>query len=364
MMLALIRAIFLVFPILAPVLAGQDITEASRALATKVATHVSAGSAVRVTARNASSLTNAEISRAQSALERALRRRAPKQAPVAEVQLTVSENRREFLLVAEISTDGGRAVEMVRLPKETAPVKAMPSIEKRLLWEQETAILDVALAGERMLVLDTSKLTLLERREGRWEPAGSLPLSVPVVRDPRGKLQLTNDGVEVHVPGATCRGKLAVPLELACSTAPGAFELGGEQVRFSPGRNTLEWNGRPAVYSLAQAGSAPQQLEAAAETDGRVHLYDTERRAVGVIETLGSDLAAVCGGRVLATLRATDQVKAFVLSGQKLVEATEPLDLPGPLTAMWPMGDGAVAITQNPSSGRYAAYGLSLDCGH
>ena len=363
MMHALIRAILLLFPVLAPVLAGQDIAEAARALAAQVAPHVPAGTAVRVTAKNVSSLGSGEFSRAQAALDRALRRRTPKQAPVAEVKLTVSENRREFLLVAEIVTDAGRAVEMTRYVREVAVATTLPAIEKRLLWEQETAILDLAMAGERMLLLDTSKLTVLERREGRWAPVDRAPLNTPPVRDPRGKLQVKDGNVDVFVPGTTCRSSMGPPIQLKCEAAS-AFELGGEQVRFTPGRNTLEWNGRPGSYSLAQTASQGKPMALVAETDGRTHLYDAERRRVAVIEEWGSELAAVCGGRVLATLRGSDQVRAYALVEQKMAEATEPLDLPGPVTAMWPMGGGAMAVVWNPVSGRYAAYSLSVDCGH
>lgn len=363
-MLALIRALFILIPLLAPVLAGQDIAEAARALAIKVAVRVPAGTAVRVSAKNVSSLSNADMSRAQVLLERALRRRAPRQAPVTEVRLTLSENRREFLLVAEIVTEGGRAVEMAPYVRETAAARTLPAIEKRLLWEQEKAILDVAMVGERMLVLDTSQLTILERRAGQWEPAERVALSIPPVRDPRGRLRVIDDRVEILVPGSSCHGNVSPPIELKCEAAAAEFPLGGESVRFAAGRNTLERNGRAAAYSLAQAGSGPRPVDLAAETDGRTHLYDSERRPVGIVEDWGSDVTAICGGRVLATTRESDQVKAYALAEQKMVEATEPMDLPGPVTAMWPMGGGAVAIILNPVSGRYAAYGLSVDCGH
>ena len=364
MMLALIRVILLLFAVLAPVLTGQDIADAARALATKVAAHVQAGTAMRVTAKNASSLGNTDFVRAQTALDRALRRRTPKQAPVAEVRLTLSENRREFLLVAEILSEGGRAVEMIRYVRETAAATILPTIEKRLLWEQQTAILDVAMAGERMLVLDTLNLVALERRNGRWEPAESIAVNIPPVRDPRGKLQIKEGNVDVIVPGSTCRGSASPPLHLKCEAGATAFDVGGEQVRFAQGRNTLEWNGRPAVYPLALAGSGQKSMDLAAETEGRTHLYDSERRPVGVIEEWGSDLAGICGGRVLATARGSDQVRVFALVEQKMVEATEALDLPGPVTALWPMGGGAMAVVFNPASGRYAAYSLSVDCGH
>jgi hypothetical protein len=122
---------------------------------------------------------------------------------------------------------------------------------------------------------------------------------------------------------------------------------------FTAGRNSLE--GEAPVFSRARVGDA----DVVAEPDGRVHVYDT---ATTVIEDWGSDVQAVCEGRrVIATGdRATaDSVTAYELVNGAPVRVSEAVEFPGPVTALWP----GVAVARNPTTGKYAAYALTVDCG-
>jgi hypothetical protein len=228
---------------------------------------------------------------------------------VREVTLTISQNVRGYLLVAEIRRGEDRDVEMESFDAEPQPAPAaLLPMTKRLVWEQASRILDVAFADSAMLVLDASGVTRYERPNGRWERAESAALTAPAVRDLRGRLETAGDSLGVYLPGMTCRGT-SKPLKLACEQASAPFTLAGAAVKFTPGRNTLE-------------GSA--------------------------------DVLPVCGSRTLAT---GEGDTAALYEGETAV--SESVDFPGPITELWP----TLAVARDAATGNYAAYALTFDCG-
>ncbi len=99
-----------------------------------------------------------------------------------------------------------------------------------------------------------------------------------------------------------------------------------------------------------------------AELDGRTRFYDGTGKVTAVVEDWGSDVAAICDGRrLLATSdkAPNDFVTAYEIVNGAPVRVSEPLEFPGPLTALWP----GVAIARNQATGKYAAYALTVDCG-
>ena len=358
---SLMPALIALLLLAAPLVRAQTLDDAARVLARKIAAHLEAGMVVKVAPRNLSSMSSADFARAQAALERALRRRFTKQAPVAEVKFTVSENPREFLLVAEIQRSGERSVEMVAYHAEAPAKPVLPVLERRLLWEQNEAMLDVAMMDDRLLVLDIAKVTLLERRAGKWEPAGSVALDTPPLRDPRGRLEVNSSVLDVFLPGVSCHGTWKPALELTCDSRPAEFALSGERVHFVPGRNTFELNGWPACYSFAKLDQGAKSLLVFGEADLRAHLYDSERRPLNVLDEWSGDFVQVCETRILA--QRGPGMAAYTIADRKAVEASASLDFPGSITALWPAPGGALVIIRNNNGGKYAAYSLTLDCG-
>jgi hypothetical protein len=340
--------------LLALVASGEALEDAVRTLAQSVSTHLMPGETAHVTSRNLSSLPPADVTRAQAALERALRKRV-RNAVVVEITLTISENLRGYLLVAEIQHQSERAVEMVNFRLDPIPTAARSavSIDKKIVWEQDTPILDVALNEDRMFVLDTAGLTTYERHEGKWTRASALPASWPAVRDPRGRLEIAGDSITAKVPGFLCRGA-----SLTC-------EAGGD---LSAGRNTIESADWPPAFSVGQLG----ELRIAAELDGRIHLYDSSRKQVGTFDGWGSDFSVVhdgCGGgMVFATAPgdrdSPDSVALYDLVNNGPHRVSDPVALLGPVTALWPSPAGATAVVRNLATKQYEAYSLTLDCGH
>src|ERR1700751_3264626 len=102
-----------------------------------------------------------------------------------QITLTVSENLKGYLLVAEIQRQNERAVEMVSFRLGPLPAANRPavSIDKKILWEQDVPMLDVVWNEYYMFVLDTGGLGHYERHEGKWTRVDTTPASWPEVRD-------------------------------------------------------------------------------------------------------------------------------------------------------------------------------------
>ena len=371
----------LILVLLAPIMSG-DMGAAARDLARMVADAV-AHDPVAVTVRDLSTLGAAETAEIRRAFESELK--APGQ-PAAEVQLTISENLTQFLLVAEVHRGGERQVLLESWPRtpaaSTTAANDKPSrvtIEKKLLWEQDLPILDVAQTGGAMLVLDANRVLLVRAGEPQSAP---IPASHPWPRDMRGRLSAGNSTFTAYLPGTICRGSAQPQLSLECHDsqdpwllAPGAIAV------FTPDRNLFQGHldiepggarDLPPFYSAAPADDA----WIFAGDDGRTHVYThafaSSWESGGGGDQWGSDVAGVqtpCGARILAT-RATsltepDAIQPYEIepSGGRPNPAGPALEFSGPITALWSAGNSATAVSRDLQTGRYAAYSLAPTCG-
>lgn len=328
---------------------AQTLDEAVRALAKKVMSRLTPADVPRVTARSLSSLGAVEAAQAKTVFERAIRRPMPRSPLPLDVTLTLSQSIRGYLLVADFERNGERVAEMVEYHPSPTARQLRAVLDKQLLWEQDVPMLDVAVDGDRMFVLEPAALVSYSRRAGRWERLEARTLeSAAVVRDPRGRLEVTGGSPSVFLPGQEER-----------------FTLSGSSVKFSTGRNTLEAEGWPPFFSYARV----DDLHLFAETDGRLHAYDPDRRTVGVFEAWGSDIVATgsaCGAVLASSANdrdSSDTLTAFSIVDRKPVAASDPLQFSGAITSLWPMPGGAIAITRQPAPGKYAAYSVTIRCG-
>ncbi len=333
-------------------LGGETLDDAVRVLAKNVSARLAPNQIGHVTMRNVSSLGRAEAQRAQSSFEQAIRRRV-RNPETVEITLTVSENLKGYLLIADFKLADQRIVEMEPYRPEPAAAPARPAltITKRRLWEQALPILDLGVLDDQMLILDTAGVTRYERREGKWTLAETAA-APSVVRDPRGRLEIVDDSIAIQLPGTTCRGSMKPALSIQCE--PGRV--------FTAARNTLE--AAAPFFSDAQMGGA----HLVAETDGRTHIYDSAETASGTIDDWGSDLATVatCAGprvAVTGTGESGDTVTLYDLIYAVPIRVSDPADFPGPVTALWPSKTGAFAAVRNLAKGSYEAYSLTVDCG-
>jgi hypothetical protein len=375
-------------------LAADDGNGAARELARQTALFGGKGEPVSVVWSNISSLGSAELLQARNVFEAALREagsRLSDIAPLTEAHLTLSENRTHYLLVEEIRRPDDRQV-WISAWKRTETMTAASAgttLEKKLVWEQDEPMLDVAFPASAMVVLSAARVTLYTRQTGTWSASSSLPLSPPRPwpRDLRGRLRTTAANFQAYLPGLACSGAVEPSLTLECKPTeePWVLESGSRAMLlayFAPARNyfdgrvTMQTGVRKSVapfYSAASAGENGQTLWLLATLDGRTQVLDSSLDPVGGISSWGSDIAgtdAHCGtgSQVLATRAgdgtAADAIQAFSMVNRSPAPLTPPLELPGPVTALWRSGGSSVvAIVHNLASGRYEAYVVTVSCG-
>ncbi len=110
-------------------------------------------------------------------------------------------------------------------------------------------------------------------------------------------------------------------------------------------------------------------------TDGRTRLYQNELSApVAVFNGWGSNLAAVhsnCGSgwQLLVSAPADsirpDSLQAMEIAGHEAQPVSSPIELAGPLSALWTSGKNSEmvnAVMQSPATGRYEAFTLTVTC--
>ena len=314
----------------------------------------------------------------------------------AAVKITFSENLQNYVWVAEIHQGNNEgSVVMVASPRSgLAAVEqstATLMIHKTLLWTDENRILDVGLVNsnpQHMIVLEPENVVFFKFQDGRWQQEQSLPLSHsrPWPRDLRGRLVLRKDHLfDAYLPGIFCRSSTTAPLALSCYESDDPWPLGtdlaGLSAFFTPSRNFFTGALSPGIekqttvkafYSAAVLPRDKYKLWIFATVDGQVHLLDgvTDQTAAKV--SWGSDIASARSGcglgwQVLATgnVDGAASVTAFEIADREPIAASQPAQFNGSITAFWPDSDGtgAIAVSQNPETGKYEANRLSITCG-
>jgi len=366
--------------------AADDLTGAARELARK--TSAWSQGPVAVSYRNVSSLPDSELTAVRREFDSTLPA-AGLGGTAAEARITLSENPTQFVLVEEARHGEESQVWMAawnRSEPPAVPVQGM-ALNKRLVWEQEERILDVAFSAGQILVLSRSGLTI------SGEPGAAGRQQIPIApgkpwpRDPRGRLRVNGDGVEAYLPGLMCTGSMQPAPRLDCreSEEPWVLESGMQAIllaTYAPDRNYFDGrvvaqNGSrqkvASFYSAAAAeeGNATEWLLAL--VDGRTQVLNAALEPLAAFGAWGSDLVGIdarCGGGslVLATRPGDssepDAIQAFRMVNRAPAAATPPVTFGGPVEALWPSSAAsAVAVARDPATGKYEAYVLTLVCG-
>jgi hypothetical protein len=340
---------------------GDALDDALGPWSKRISSHLAADEIAHVTWKEATAFdasSAAYVARAKTALARALQRRI-REPKIVEITATFSQNLKDDLFVAEIHRENESFVEMASLPRTTAaPTETAAGfrLDRKMLWEQETQILDLAAnigeSSDQMLVLDTVGVNRYERQDAKWQKVDGIALEIPAVRDPRGRLTLMEDTVVAEVPGLTCSGKWMPAVTIECKS-------GG---RFTAGRNTIEETGWPAYF--AHAAIAGEDIVVA--SDGRTYIYDANRTQRNSAD-LWQDLAVIsstCSGRkILATDLDSHALALFDVVNHSAVRVSDSLQMPGTITATWASGSTGIAVVRNKNTSRYEAYSISVDCG-
>lgn len=360
---------------------------------------ISGPGAASISYKNVSSMPAADVDLAKLAIERNLRaggvRIAAPESSSANIQVTFSENVSGYVWVAEVQQGSDTRAAMVTAERATAAAAVVPAssmtLRKSLLWSQADPILDVALApagnDELMLVLDPTEVTVYKKFAGAWQAQQSMGIvrDRPWPRDIRGRLAIGNGHLfDAYLPGVICASSSSGQLTMACRASDDPWPLApGQSAFFSPARNFFTGAMSPALgkqgtvpqfYSAAPIRHATYTLWVFTRTDGSVYAFDGVNNIPVRGAAWGSNVAAVhsgCGAgtQLLATGSADettpDTVHTFEVTDRLPMEAAAPVELAGPITALWTTGAGgsAIAVVHNLQQDRYDAYELAITCG-
>jgi len=258
--------------------AAEDGNGAARELARKTVAFAGRGEAVSVAWSNISSLVSSELVRIRGAFAAALReaggRISDGTAP-AEARVTLSENRTEYLLVEEVRKGDDRQVWISGWKRADPESTNSPGVtlEKKMVWEQEEAMLDVAFPAGDMVVLSPTKVMLYSRQSGQWAPSAAIPLSPPHPwpRDMRGRLRINAQSFQTYLPGVACNGAVEPSLTLECkpSEEPWVLESGSRATLlgyFVPAKDYFD--GRVITQNGVKKNVAPFYSAASVEEQG------------------------------------------------------------------------------------------------
>jgi hypothetical protein len=368
-------------------LAADNLGGAARELARQTAAFAGRGEPIAITWRNLSSLSSAELAQARATFETAINEaglRPAGNAPTVEARLTLSENQSQYLIVEEARKDDERQVWIAGWKRTASSAAVGVNLEKKLLWEQAEPILDVAPNGNDLMVLSPGNVTL------RGERASQSALITSMrtwPRDLRGRLRITPTGFKIYMPGMSCTGSFDPTLVLDCRSVDEPWTLdalsrGVLLANFAPARNYFD--GRIVTPSGVRKSVAPFYTVAPVDdqgrpfwmfslADGRALLADANFDAVVTVGPWGSDLAATevrCAGgmEVVATkpgdAREPDELRAWSIVNRAPAAVTPPMEMPGPVTALWSLGGAEViAVVHDLATGQYAAYLVRVVCG-
>lgn len=365
---------------LAAGLRAQSASDTVRELAQKIIAATGTREEIAFSFRNLSPVGASEAAALRQSLMNELRAqgaRLSERPGASEIRVTLSGNPARFLLIAE--ANGGVILLPFAADAVSARSAAAVTLEKVPLIEQREQILDVAMDGQNLLLLEPSKISYYTAKKGGWDSLESVNLpSKSWPRDLRGMLHLEGDSFQAYVPGLVCAGTVRPSFGADCrqSNAPWPVAL---NARFAAGRNYFDGLVAPAsgstktmppFFAVAPTGAG----WIFTGLDGRVSFYDKRLNPAGSFAGWGSDIAGLslaCAGgagqQVLATLPAGgqdhDSVQAFEIVDSEPVPLSAPVEFPGPVTALWTSdSDSAIVVSRDTLSGKYAAYALVISC--
>jgi hypothetical protein len=376
------------------------------ALADQIAAILGPGQ-VRLAIRNLSSISVGEVPLIQKLIEQDLRAHGV-QASGAEsastIRVTLSENVRERLWVAEIVEGSETHVTMVHVdaaaPQPPTPAGGI-TLRKQALIETSQPVLSMIETANGIVDVEPEEIVLFHAAPGGWQELKRFAIGQKraLMRDPRGAIASSGpgDGFDAYVAGTECSGEWPAGgqsgtatiscresddpwpiLELPLST--GAVEPSGVLHAFyNAGRNyfTGVITPNPGIelppfYSAALVPRSGGEALLIIGIDGKVQSSENGTlKAVSGTRDWGSDMATLhsgcdAGNEVIASgsgEAATDSLRAYAIPAQEAVPVSAPLALEGAVTAMWTARDGrsVYAVARKPT-GSYEVDRVTAIC--
>jgi hypothetical protein len=341
----------------------------------------------QLTLRNLSSIPDAEVPGIRKQLEQDLKTHgvlASSEESANAVRVTLSENTREWLWVAEVVQGSETRVAMVevnRAAASSARIDAQIVLRKeRLSWapKSDEPILFAARSDGDLVIVHADNIAIGSINNGAWRELKrvSFGRGQNASRDPRGFVMLADDGASftAYAPGVVCTGTRSNTAAGSGTTGdwtvqcregddpwplPGGGGPNGAGVKafFNAGRNYFTGVVTPAIGvdlpAFYSAGSIPRPAGGTAllmnAVDGRVKLMDGGAlRPVAGTRDWGSDFAVLhsgcgIGAQVIVSgsgEAASDGLRAYEIPALEAVGMSAALNMDGAVTALWTSSDG------------------------
>lgn len=348
------------------------------ALADKIAGIVGPGQA-HLTLLNRSSIPAPEIPAIRKLLEDDLRAHGVSPAgdeSANTIRVTLSENARTRLWVAEVVEGNTTQVAMIEMGSGSARASAAPgglALRRQAILTVDEPVLAALETASGIVVLEPEQVVLYTRGSDGWHAfkSANIGQKQSLSRDPHGLL--TEDpggaGFKAWLAGAECTGSLPIGEgAISCHAGDDPWPIptnatGASTVSafYNPARNfftgvvTPNLNvDLPRFYAAAWmprvAGAAGLLVGG---IDSKVQMVENGAvKPIAGTRDWGSDFAVLntgCGSgwQIVASgsgEAASDSLRAFEVPALEAVPASAPLEVSGSVTALWPAPDARSAI--------------------
>jgi hypothetical protein len=340
--------------------------------------------------RNLSTIPSDEIPAIRLLLEQDLKARgvlASGAESANSIRVTLSENLRERLWVAEVIEGSETRVAMVRMgpgaQRQTQAVGGL-TLRKQTVLATGEAVLAALETADGLVVLEPEEIVIYGHTAEGWRERKRVAIGQarPLVRDPRGVIlpAAGGEGFEAYVAGMSCSGAYlqtqpAGDWSVHCRESDDPWPIVRQPAPQAPAAATSEdspvslkafYNAArnyftgivtpslnvdlPPFYSAAVL-SRPASGAALVigGIDGKVQILESvPLKAVAGTRDWGSDFAVLnsgcgAGAQVLVSgsgEAASDSLRAFELPAQEAVPASAPLAMDGTVTAIETAPDG------------------------
>jgi hypothetical protein len=367
---------------LAPAANADVLEDAARQLVQKITGVLPPYVPAFLTVQNLSSLSDAQVSNARSALQAALENAGFKLSQDShsqgQIHVTLSESLAGYVWIAEVRR--GEVPTVLIMPIDARKLEgtraaASMTIRRELLWEQEEAILDVAFVTKgseaaEMRVLERGQFSSYSRQSGAWMRTGVTP--VPRLsawpRESRGLLYSVPDMQGVSLQGEDCR------FDAKRTTGSWVCQPTKAQQPLPPGLEYVVTGKKgPPWFSAATLQADGKPAVVISGIDGKSRLYTEGAEPLAAFGVWGSEVTSVrsgCGSgwQLLVTGKGDwtvpDTIQAFEIRGLQAASVSPAQELSGPVTALHNSEDSktAIAVVKNLVTNHYEAYRLSVAC--
>ena len=361
-------------------------SQPASALAAQIAGILGPGQA-NLSIRNLSGISPAEIPAIRALLEQDLKA-VGIQASGAEsansIRVTLSENLRERLWVAEVVQGNETRVAMVQIDPGTSSAAAEARtglvLRKQILLETKQPVLAAVEFNGWAVAAFPEALILYGTGGGIWKEARRVELASkwPLGRDPRGQLSIAPaqyaTGFEGHLGRLVCQGAFGINdpdghWVASCGTSDDPWPIaqipgsdgaaqGANTIKafYNSSRNYFTGVVTPSVGvdlpPFYSAAALPRPAGAAlliGGIDGRVQLVDAGAlKPVSGTRDWGSDFSALRSGcgegyQVIASGSGeaiSDSLRAYEFPNREAAPVSQPLAMNGSVIALWTALDG------------------------